>query len=64
MVELSGGGKVRISKDSTLWKKFYGMSTKIAQKAINPNAKLKTSEGLLKFQKVDKSDSKLIQLFF
>lgn len=38
----------------TLLKEFYGMSTKKAQKAINPNAKkLKTSEGLIKYQKVE-----------
>lgn len=38
----------------TLFKEFYGMSTKKAQKAINPNAKkLKTSEGLIKYQKVE-----------
>lgn len=37
-----------------LWKQFYGMSTKLAQKAINPNAKkLKTSEGIVKYQKVE-----------
>lgn len=39
-----------------LWKQFYGMSTKIAQKAMNPNAlRLKTSEGILKYQKVENS---------
>ena len=38
----------------TLFKEFYGMSTKKAQKNINPNAKkLKTSEGLVKYQKVE-----------
>lgn len=36
-----------------LWKQYYGMSTKLAQKLINPNAKLKTSEGLVKYQKVE-----------
>lgn len=37
-----------------LWKQYYGMSTKIAQKVINPKAKkLKTSEGLIKYQKVE-----------
>lgn len=37
-----------------LWKQYYGMSTKIAQKAINPKAvKLKTAEGIVKYQKVE-----------
>lgn len=36
-----------------LWKQYYGMSTKLAQKLINPNAKLKTAEGIIKYQKVE-----------
>lgn len=42
-------GKVEV------WKEFYGMSSKMAQSRINPNAKLKTSEGLVKKQKVEYS---------
>lgn len=46
----------------TLWKEFYGMSTKKAQKAINPTAKkLKTSEGLIKYQKVEYVLSKWVE---
>ena len=42
----------------TVWKELYGMSTKIAQSIINQansveTKKLKTSEGLLKYQKVE-----------
>ena len=42
----------------TVWKELYGMSTKIAQSLINQansveTKKLKTSEGLLKYQKVE-----------
>ena len=41
-----------------IWKKFYGMASKEAQKAINDanskkSNKLKTSEGLVKYQKVE-----------
>lgn len=36
-----------------VWKDFYGMSTKIAQEEINPNAKTKTSEGKIERQKVE-----------
>lgn len=35
-----------------LWKQFYGMSTKIAQKKMG-NSKLKTAEGLVKYQKAE-----------
>ena len=39
-----------------LYKQFYGMSTKIAQKAMNPKKlALKTSEGIVKTQKVEYS---------
>lgn len=38
-----------------VWKDYYGMSTKIAQSKINPNAKLKTSEGKVQRQKVEYS---------
>lgn len=42
----------------TVWKELYGMSTKIAQSFINQansveTKKLKTAEGLLKYQKVE-----------
>ena len=42
----------------TVWKELYGMSSKIAQNIINQansveTKKLKTSEGLLKYQKVE-----------
>lgn len=38
----------------SVFKKFYGMSTKIAQKEINPNnLKLKTSEGVVRYKKID-----------
>jgi hypothetical protein len=42
----------------TVWKENFGMSTKIAQSIINEansieTKKLKTSEGLLKYQKVE-----------
>ena len=42
----------------TVWKELYGMSTKIAQAIVNQansqeTKKLKTSEGLLKYQKVE-----------
>lgn len=42
----------------TVWKELYGMSTKIAQSLINQansveTKKLKTAEGLLKYQKVE-----------
>jgi len=41
----------------TVWKQFFGQSTKIAQSLINQgnnsNSKLKTSEGLIKYQKVE-----------
>lgn len=41
----------------TVWKQFFGQSTKIAQKLINEknnkDNKLKTSEGLIKYQKVE-----------
>jgi hypothetical protein len=38
-----------------VWKEYYGMSTKIAQSKIDPNAKLKTSEGKVQRQKVEYS---------
>lgn len=38
-----------------VWKEFYGMSTKVAQAKMDPNAKLKTSEGIVKRQKVEYS---------
>ena len=38
-----------------VWKEFYGMSTKVAQAKMNPDAKLKTSEGMVKRQKVEYS---------
>ena len=38
-----------------VWKEHYGMSTKIAQSKINPNGKLKTSEGKVQCQKVEYS---------
>ena len=39
-----------------VWKEFYGMSTKIAQQRIKGNKqKLKTSEGIVKKQKVEYS---------
>ena len=38
-----------------VWKETYGMSTKKAQSKMNPGAKLKTSEGLVKKQKVEHS---------
>lgn len=45
-----------------LYKEFYGMSTKVAQKAMNPNStKLKTSEGLVKRQKVEYSITKWVE---
>ena len=42
----------------TVWKELFGMSTKIAQAIVNQansqeTKKLKTSEGLLKYQKVE-----------
>ena len=42
----------------TVWKEFYGMASKVAQKKINEatnknNACIKTSEGLVKYQKVE-----------
>lgn len=41
----------------SIWKQFFGQSTKIAQAMINEannlNSKLKTSEGLIKYQKVE-----------
>lgn len=41
----------------TIWKQFFGQSTKLAQSLINEsnntNARLKTSEGLVKYQKVE-----------
>ena len=42
----------------TVWKEFYGMASKVAQKKINEavnknNAVIKTSEGLVKYQKVE-----------
>ena len=42
----------------TVWKEFYGMASKVAQKKINEatnknNARIKTSEGLVKYQKVE-----------
>ena len=42
----------------TIWKELFGMSTKIAQAIVNQansqeTKKLKTSEGLLKYQKVE-----------
>lgn len=41
----------------TIWKQFFGQSTKLAQSLINDannlNSKLKTSEGLIKYQKVE-----------
>jgi len=42
-------GKVEV------WKEYYGMSTKKAQSKINPNAKLKTGEGIVRRQKVEYS---------
>ena len=48
-----------VKKDKlTVWKELYGMSTKIAQAIVNEanskeTKKLKTSEGLLKYQKVE-----------
>lgn len=38
-----------------VWKEYYGMSTKIAQSKIDPNAKLKTSEGKVQRQMVEYS---------
>lgn len=37
----------------TVWKEMYGMSTKKAQKKLDSNAKTKTSEGKVFYQKVD-----------
>ena len=41
----------------TIWKQFFGQSTKLAQSLINAanklQSKLKTSEGLIKYQKVE-----------
>ena len=41
----------------SIWKQFFGQSTKMAQTLINEannlNSKLKTSEGLIKYQKVE-----------
>ncbi len=41
----------------TVWKQFFGQSTKLAQNLINEangsSSKLKTSEGLVKYQKVE-----------
>ena len=45
----------------TLWKKFYGMSTKEAQRKINPNGPLKTSEGLVTYQKVESTLSQWVE---
>lgn len=44
-----------------VWKQFYGMSTKVAQTKMNPDAKLKTSEGLVKPQKVEYSLAQWVQ---
>lgn len=44
-----------------VWKQFYGMSTKVAQAKMNPDAKLKTSEGLVKLQKVEYSLAQWVQ---
>ena len=44
-----------------VWKQFYGMSTKVAQVRMNDNAKLKTSEGLVKPQKVEYSLAQWVQ---
>lgn len=44
-----------------VWKQFYGMSTKVAQVRMNDNAKLKTSEGLVKPQKVEYSLTQWVQ---
>lgn len=49
VLKLIKDGKVDV------WKDFYGMSTKIAQAKINPNGKLKTSEGKIERQKVEYS---------
>lgn len=38
-----------------VWKEYYGMSSKIAQRKISSNAKLKTSEGKVQPQKVEYS---------
>lgn len=38
-----------------VWKETYGMSTKKAQSKMNPGTRLKTSEGLVKKQKVEYS---------
>jgi hypothetical protein len=38
-----------------VWKEYYGMSSKIAQRKICSNAKLKTSEGKVQPQKVEYS---------
>lgn len=38
-----------------VWKEYYGMSTKIAQKKMNNGGKLKTSEGKFQRQKVEYS---------
>lgn len=37
----------------SIWKEFYGMSSKRAQAKINPNAKIKTSEGKTYYQRVE-----------
>lgn len=44
-----------------VWKEFYGMSTKIAQAKMNPDAKLKTSEGMVKRQKVEYSIAQWVE---
>lgn len=45
-----------------VWKEFYGMSTKIAQQRIKGNKqKLKTSEGIVKKQKVEYSLSQWVE---
>lgn len=44
--------KRRIIEDNEIYKEFYGMSTKAAQKIINPTAELKTAEGCHKKFKV------------
>lgn len=36
-----------------IWKEYYGMSTKIAQRQIDSKAKIKTSEGKVERQKVE-----------
>jgi hypothetical protein len=44
-----------------VWKEIYGMSTKIAQAKMNPDAKLKTSEGMVKRQKVEYSIAQWVE---